>query len=125
MGNNIKESEMSTEKEQTSNSESSSKSWDINEKELSKSRYGCEILKERCTVQDAKDSSLPLDSYLITYIIENKVFYDITRSGKRANIFDMYYDKFGKDSIQDIRWTDGKINPKLWGYKSPEKKKRK
>jgi hypothetical protein len=121
MENNTKEAKMSTE----TDSESSSESWTTREKELSRSRYGCEILKERCTIQDAKDNSLPLDAYLVTYTADNKICYDITRSGKRVSIFDMYYDKFGKDSIQDIRWADGKINPKLWGYKSPEKKKRK
>ena len=116
---------MPSEKEQASSREPSFEVWTTHEKEISRSRYGCEILKERCTLQDAKDSSLPLDAYLVTYIADDKICYDITRSGKRVSIFDMYYDKFGKDSIQDIRWADGKVNPKLWGYKSPEKKKRK
>jgi hypothetical protein len=123
--NKIKESKMPSEKDQASSRETSFEAWTTHEKEISRSRYGCEILKERCTPQDAKDNSLPLDAYLITYFADGKICYDITRSGKRVNIFDMYYDKFGKDSIQDIRWADGKINPKLWGYKSPEKKKRK
>jgi hypothetical protein len=123
--NKIKESKMPSEKEQASSREASFETWTTHEKEISRSRYGCEILKERCTLQDAKDSSLPLDAYLVTYIADDKVCYDITRSGKRVSIFDMYYDKFGQGSIKDIRWADGKVNPKLWGYKSPEKKKRK
>lgn len=116
---------MPSEKEQASTKETSFEVWTTYEKETLRSRYGCEILKERCTPQDAKDNSLPLDSYLVTYIVEGSLCYDIVRSSKRVSVFDMYYDKLGSESIKDIRWTDGKINPKLWGYKPPEKKKRK
>lgn len=116
---------MSSEKQKASSREISKEVWTTHEKEISKSRYGCEILKERCNLSDAKDSSLPLDAYLVTYLVEGSICYDITRSSKRVNIFDMYYDKFGSGNIQDIRWADGKVNPKLWGYKAPEKKKRK
>jgi len=123
--NRVKESKMPSEKEQASNRESSIEVWSAHEKETSKSLYGCEILKERCTPQDAKDSSLPLDAYLITYFADDRICYDIVRSAKQVNIFDMYYDKFGKGNIKNIRWADGKVNPKLWGYRPPEKKKRK
>lgn len=125
MENITKELTMPSEKEQASSRESTFEVWSAYEKETSRSRYGCEILKERCTPQDAKDNSLPLDSYLVTYLVEDTVCYDIVRSSKRVGVFDMYYDKFGSGNIKDIRWTDGKINPKLWGYKPPEKKKRK
>jgi hypothetical protein len=41
-----------------------------------------------------------------------------------ANIFDMYWDKFG-DALKKIEWADGRVNPRLWGYQAPKTKKRK
>ena len=37
----------------------------------------------------------------------------------------MYYDKYGPGSVQKIDFGYGKSRPKMWGYKSPEGKKRK
>ena len=39
-----------------------------------------------------------------------------------SNIFDMYYDRYG--NVKDIAYGHGSINPIQWGYKSPEKKKK-
>jgi hypothetical protein len=36
----------------------------------------------------------------------------------------MYWDKF-RENLKSIEFGYGRINPKLWGYKTPEKKKRK
>lgn len=107
-----------------SDEKKSLESWTDQERELCKSRYGCEILKERCDPKDARDKSLPVDSFIVTYYCGDNLCYDITRSGKRVNIFDMYWDKFGQD-LKRIDWTDGRVNPKLWGYQSPKPKKRK
>ena len=41
-----------------------------------------------------------------------------------SNIFDMYYDRYGKGAIQKIDYGYGTIKPNNYGYKSPEKKKR-
>jgi hypothetical protein len=87
--------------------------------------YGCEILLEKTTVEKAKDSSLPSDAYLIWYTIDGEEHLDLTRCPKRVNLFDMYYDKYGPSSVKKIDFGYGRINPKLWGYKQPEKKKRK
>ena len=40
-------------------------------------------------------------------------------------IFDLYFDKFGKGSLQGIDFGYGNINPSMWGYKVKEKKKKK
>jgi len=98
--------------------------WSPQEKETFKSRYGCEVLKQNCSLEEAKDNNVPNDAYIVTYEIDGKVCYDLTRSSKRVNIFDMYYDNLGP-VIRDINWGYGTINPKLWGYQSPQKKKRK
>jgi hypothetical protein len=102
----------------------SNHSWTAQEKELFKSQYGCEILKQNCTLEEAKDKNVPNDAYIVTYEINGKIHYDLTRSSKRSSIFDMYYDNLGS-VIRNIDWGYGRINPKLWGFSKPEKKKRK
>jgi hypothetical protein len=87
------------------------------------SSYGCDILLENTTVEQAKDSSFPNDAYLIWYNIDGKEIIDLVR-GKRSDIFDMYYDKYGSGVVQKIDFGYGRTNPKLWGYKQPEKKKK-
>jgi len=123
MEKNIQERKMSTEKTKTSEKEKN-ETWTVQERESLKSRYGCEILKHNCTLEEAKVTDVPKDAYIVTYVVSGKVCYDLTRSGKRVNVFDMYYDSMG-DAILSIQWGYGKINPKLWGYKAPERKKRK
>ena len=115
---------MAAEQEKTPTKENKPEVWSNHEKETSKSRYGCEILHEKCTKQDAKNKQLPIDSHLVTYMIDGNIFYDIIKTSKRVNIFDMYYDKFG-NCLKSIEWTDGRISPRLWGYKPPQTKKRK
>jgi len=122
--NTTKDDTMSAEQEKTSTKETITEGWSNHEKETSKSRYGCEILQERCTKQDAKNRQLPLDSYLVTYVIDGNTFYDIVKTSKRVSVFDMYYDKFG-NCLESIEWTDGRVSPRLWGYKPPQTKKRK
>jgi hypothetical protein len=86
--------------------------------------YGCEILLEKTTLNKAKDSSFPNDAYLVWYILDEEECIDLTRGAKRVNLFDMYYDKYGPGSVQKIDFGYGRTNPKLWGYKQPEKKKK-
>ena len=124
MENKIKYDNMAVEKEKNSNKETMDEVWSNQERETSKSLYGCEILQERCKKEDSKNTQLPIDSYLITYMIDENTFHDIVRTSKRVSVFDMYYDKFG-NCLKSIEWTDGKISPRLWGYKPPQTKKRK
>ena len=88
------------------------------------SSYGCEVLLEKTTLEKAKDTSFPNDAYLIWYNVDGKKYIDLVR-GSRVRIFDMYYDRFGSGSIERIDFGYGRANPKLWGMKQPEKKKRK
>ena len=88
------------------------------------SSYGCDILLEKTTLDVAKDSSFPSDAYLISYWDGDTNHLDLVR-GSRVRIFDMYYDKYGPGAVQKIDFGYGRTNPKLWGYKQPEKKKRK
>ena len=87
--------------------------------------YGCEILLENTTLEKVKDPSFPYDAYLVWYKKNGKECLDLTRCCKKTNLFDMYYDAYGPNSLQRIDFGFGKISPKMWGYKKPEKRKRK
>lgn len=87
--------------------------------------YGCEIIYENATREQQKDKNIPSDSKLVKYQIDNKIHIDVCRSNKQVNIFDYYYDKYGPGAIQNIDFAYGNIRPNLWGYRQPEKKRRK
>ena len=65
------------------------------------------------------------DAFNVTYVVDGEKFLDVTRSSKMVNVFDMYYDRYGKDSVQKIEFGHGTVNPSMYGYKKPEKKARK
>jgi len=98
--------------------------WTPEEKKEIPYQYGCELIYERATLQQLKDPSLPSDAYIVIYRVNDETFMDLCR-GTRVRIFDMYYDRFGPGSVQKIDWGYGRTNPKLWGYKAPEAKKKK
>ena len=85
--------------------------------------YGCDILLQDTTLDKVKDPSFPNDAYLVWYNNEGTERLDLVR-GSRVRIFDMYYDKYGPGVIQKIDFGYGRTNPKLWGYKQSEKKKK-
>ena len=87
--------------------------------------YSCQVLLENTSLEKAKDKSFPSDAYLVWYNVEGNEILDLTRSAKKANIFDMYYDKYGKGAVQSIEYGHGTIRPNLWNVKPPERKKRK
>ena len=88
------------------------------------SEYSCEILQEKTTQEKANDRKLPSDAFNVTYIVEGETRLDVTRSGKMVNVFDMYYDRYGKGSVQKIDYGHGTVNPSQYGYKPPEKKRK-
>lgn len=113
---------MPEERENTTR-ENLSDTWSQQDKELFKSQYGCEVLKQNCTIEETKDTNVPTDAFIVSYKINDIVHYDLTRSSKMVSIFDMYYDNIA-GVICSIRWGYGTINPKNWGYSSPKNKKR-
>lgn len=82
------------------------------------------IIHKDCDVSLAKDKSLPTNSYIIKYLNKGKETFDIVQAGSFVEVFDAYYDEYGKETIKSIKWTNGNVNPRIWGYKPPEKKKR-
>ena len=94
------------------------------EVKINPSDYWCDVILEKTTKEKAEDRSLPTDAFNVTYIEGNAEHLDVTRSEKMANVFDLYYDRYGKGAIQKIDYGHGTIRPNLWGAKPPQKKKR-
>ena len=92
------------------------------ENKLNPSDYSCEVLLEMTTLETANDKKLPTDAFNVTYLVDGEERLDVTRSSKMANVFDYYYDKYG--NVKKIDYGYGGVNPSQWGYKQPEKKKR-
>ena len=93
---------------------------------INPSDYSCEVILEKTTKEKANDRKLPSDAFNVYYVVDGEERLDVTRSGKKVNVFDMYYDKYGKDSVKKIDYGHGTVNPSQWGYKNkePQKKKR-
>ena len=96
--------------------------WSKEEKERVGSQYGCDIVVEDGSIEDVSTKKAPTDAYIIKYLYEDNVHYDLTR-GTKVSLFDMYWDKF-KGGLQSIGYGNGGIKPNLWGYQAPAKKKK-
>jgi hypothetical protein len=83
------------------------------------------IIHKDCDPSLSKDRSLPINSYIITYTVDDIKKHDIVQASGFVEVFDVYYDQYGKDTIKSIKWTEGRVNPRLYGYKIKETKKRK
>jgi len=93
------------------------------ERSVLPSSYGCEIILEKTTIDQAKNPSFPNDAYLIWYDVDGTEYIDLVR-GTRVRIFDMYYDKHGPGAVKKIDFGYGRTSPRLWGYQTPQKKKK-
>jgi len=82
---------------------------------------GINIIHVDCDPSLANDSSLPRDSYLVTYGENDQQKYDIVQ-GLQSDIFDQYWDKYR--DFRGMKWTEGKTNPKMWGNVVKTKKKK-
>lgn len=98
--------------------------WTPEEKKDIPPKYGCEILLENATNESIKDPSFPTDAYIVVYEVDGNRCMDLCR-GTRVRIFDLYYDKFGPNAVKKIDWGYGRVNPRLWGYKSSPSKTKK
>ena len=92
---------------------------------INPSDYSWQILLEKTTVEAANDKTFPTDARLIWYVVDGVTHVDLTRCSKTSQLFDMYYDKYGKNAVQKIDFGYGTVSPKLWGQKPKKEKKRK
>ena len=97
--------------------------WSTEELEKLSETYGTNIIVENGTQEEVRTTQAPNDAYIVKYVYEDSVRYDLTR-GTKMSLFDMYYDKLKKD-LRSIDYGKGTIKPNLWGYKTPQGKKKK
>jgi hypothetical protein len=82
------------------------------------------ILHQNCDPELANDRSLPYTAYLVTYEVDGAIAYDITIPHSKVELFDYYWDKY-REGLKTFKQSEGRVNPKMWGNKSKEEKKRK
>ncbi len=83
-----------------------------------------QLIHQNCNPELAKDRTLPYSAYLVKYECDGETVYDIVNSQKKVEIFDYYWDKY-REGLKSFKQTEGRVNPKLWGQKPKEEKKRK
>ncbi len=86
----------------------------------------CKLLIENASEDDVKNPDIPTDSFIVHYKKSgsSKEIIDICRGSKMVDVFDFYYDKHGKGSINKITFSNGKINPRMWNVPKPEEKEK-
>ena len=97
--------------------------WSKEEKANLGPQYGCDIVVEDGSSEDVSTKNAPTDAYIIKYLYEDKIHFDLTR-GTKITLFDMYWDKF-KGDLKSIGYGNGTIKPNLWGYQAPKSKGKK
>ena len=90
---------------------------------LNPADYWCDVILEKTTREKSEDRGRPTDAFNVTYVVEGETLLDVTRSEKMANVFDLYYDKYGKGVVQKIDYRHGTIRPNLSGIKATPPKK--
>jgi len=98
--------------------------WSEEEKLSLPPQYGCQILLSDTSMAKLQDPSFPTDAYVVVYEENNRSYMDLCRTRKLTCLFDLYYDKFGANSVKSIEFGYGRKNPKLWGLKPKETKKK-
>jgi len=81
------------------------------------------ILHQNCDPEVANDRGLPYNAYLVTYEIDGALAYDLVIPDKQVEIFDYYWDRY-REGLKGWKQSEGRVNPKLWGNKLKEEKKR-
>lgn len=82
------------------------------------------ILHADCDPTLAQDKGLPYTAYLVEYVQDGMTKFDIVVGRNRVEIFDHYWDNYRYD-FKNMTQSEGRVNPKLWGNKPKEDKKKK
>lgn len=82
------------------------------------------ILHKDCDLSIHNTRDLPYDSYVVTYVLDGRTCYDIVQPRKQMEIFDWYWDHYREDFRPPWYQSEGRVNPKLWGNKPKEEKKK-
>tara|TARA_B100001996_G_scaffold311128_1_gene253017 strand:- start:655 stop:1044 length:390 start_codon:yes stop_codon:yes gene_type:complete len=97
--------------------------WTTTERQSCVQDYGCEIIVDNGSQDEVSTKNAPTDACIVKYTVKDKLCFDLTR-GSQYKLFDMYYDKF-KGGIKSIGFGYGIVKPSMWGYQSPQQKKKK
>ena len=81
------------------------------------------IINENSDQELAKDRTLPYNVYIVSYEVDAVMAYDLVITDKKMDIFDYYWDKY-REGLKGWKQSEGRVNPRLWGNKQPEKKKK-
>ena len=71
------------------------------------------IVHEDCDPTVAKDKKLPYTAFIVEYMREGRIAYDIAVSTSQVELFVPYYDKYKKD-FKSFKQTEGRVAPNLW-----------
>ena len=65
-----------------------------------------QVIHEKCEKKVADDKKLPKSSYLVTYVVEEKLTHDIVIAVKDKDLEDMYDIPFEvvEEAYPDIEW---------------------
>lgn len=81
------------------------------------------LLYKDCDLEQAKSKELPRNSYIVSYVNNEKICHDIIQSSSQVEVFNSYWDEYR--SVLSITWTMGLIDPKSYGYVPKDIKKKK
>ena len=81
------------------------------------------IINENCDRELANDRTLPYTAYLVSYEVDAVMAYDLIISDKKMDIFDYYWDKY-REGLKGWKQSEGRVNPRNWGNKPTEEKKK-
>lgn len=81
------------------------------------------ILHQNCKREQSSDKSLPLDSFIVTYMNDNEICHDIVQCNSQVEVFDYYHDN--SHIVKSIEWTEGRVNPRFYRYSPKDSKKKK
>ena len=82
-------------------------------------------LFENCNPKEDNNTKLPYTAYLVEYKVDEEIRYDIAMGDKQDDVFDVYYDKYGKDGFIGMKQSEGRVAPNRWNVEPPKEKKRK
>ena len=91
---------------------------------MGRSLLNIKILQQNCDPELANDRSLPYNAYLVHYCIDGSLCYDLVIANKKVDIFDYYWDRY-REGLKWYKQSEGRVNPKLWGADSKDKKSKK
>ena len=81
-------------------------------------------LYENCNLKEDNNTKLPYTAYVVEYKVDEEIRYDIAMGDKQVDVFDVYYDKYGKDGFIGMKQSEGRVPPNRWNVEPPKSEKK-